>query len=159
MSNLPTTPDTPQVAVERTEDGLRLCLPASVASIDAADAQVTRFLDGAAVPVDGFAVRILLREALLNAVLHGSGQDAGKQVRVGVALDRGGVVLTVEDDGPGFVRPARASVPDIAGDGGRGLALMQIYSSEMTFNGRGNRVVMRRNHEAPNLGNDSRERT
>ena len=57
-------------------------------------------------------------------------------------LDENG--FFVEDDGPGFTWQNRTATFDVTGDGGRGLALMHMYSSEMTFNDRGNRVELRR---------------
>ena len=135
--------------VVRDAAGIRLELPATLAAIDAADAQVTRYLTEAGVPVDRFAVRILLREALLNAVIHGSGQDPQKAVRLALTLEPDAVVLTVEDQGPGFAWEERDTTFDIVGDGGRGLALMQTYASSVTFNQRGNCVVLRRRWDQP----------
>lgn len=128
---------------------VRLRMPATRASIDSADAELMRWLERWEVAVDRFAVRILLREALLNAVIHGSGECAQQEVRCTIQNDAESVTLIVEDDGPGFLWQDRDLTFQICGDGGRGLALMQTYASEVIFNDRGNRVVLRRRVETP----------
>jgi serine/threonine-protein kinase RsbW len=135
--------------VEPIPGGLRVRFGASLENIDAVDAAVTQFLCDARLPVDRFALRILLREALLNGVTHGSGQDPLREVRLELLSDADGVLLTVEDDGPGFEWQRSNASFDTFGDGGRGLALMRLYSSQMTFNPRGNRVTLRRPYDAP----------
>lgn len=130
-------------------------MAACLRNIDEADAQLSRFLDVQDVPVDRFALRILLREALLNAVTHGSAQDEQREVRMDVTLEPAAVEMAVEDDGPGFAWIDRGTDFDICGDGGRGLALMQMYSTEMSFNNRGNRVVLRRAYDRPGAADAS----
>jgi serine/threonine-protein kinase RsbW len=145
----------PLFVVDETECAWQVRMGASLTNIDLADEGITKFLDSTRCPVDRFAMRILLREALLNAVTHGSNQDPAREVRVNLAIDEGGASLTVEDTGSGFDWSSRESTFDALGaDGGRGLSLMRIYSSEMSFNDRGNRVKLRRLFEkseaAPN---------
>jgi serine/threonine-protein kinase RsbW len=139
---------TPAMVLERTPRGLRARLCASLEGIDAADTAVMDYLSETGAVVDVFAFRILLREALLNAVMHGSGCDAGREVRLAVECDDTGVVLDVEDDGPGFDWQNRNVNLDILGDGGRGLALMHHFAAEVTFNECGNRVRLRRLYAA-----------
>lgn len=117
---------------------------ATLEEIDRADAFVSDFLTRQAVCVDRFAMRILLREAMLNAVIHGSGKDPRKRVELRVCCSSDCVELVVEDGGPGFIWQDRETQFDVVGDGGRGLALMQIYATEMEFNSRGNRITLRR---------------
>ena len=127
---------------------LRIEMSATLENIDGADERASSFLAATHAPIDLFATRILLRESMLNAVTHGSGCDPSQIVRLDVEVDDLGVVLTVEDTGPGFIWQDRQTEFDILGDGGRGLALMQLYASEMNYNEAGNRVVLRRTYEA-----------
>lgn len=131
-----------------TSNELRLRMSASLENNDQADALVSEFLLQTDVPVDRFAVRILLREALLNAVTHGCGKDPEQEVRLCVRLEPDAIVLDVQDSGPGFLWQDRNTMFDVLGDGGRGLALMRIYSSNMTFNEAGNHVVLRRRYDS-----------
>ena len=124
---------------------------ASLANIDRADRVVERFLGQCGLAVDVFAVRILLREAVLNAVVHGSASDPSREVTVELAADPDGVVLTVGDSGPGFDWSSGISSVgfDDDGDRGRGIALMRIYASKMLYNQAGNCVTLRRDVAKP----------
>jgi serine/threonine-protein kinase RsbW len=96
---------------------------------------------------DIFAVRLAVGEAILNAFRHGNQGDPGKVVRVSYLLTADEVAFEVEDEGAGF---DPAQVPERRpGEGnkrmsGRGLFLMRVYMSGVSFNRRGNRVTLRR---------------
>jgi serine/threonine-protein kinase RsbW len=94
---------------------------------------------------DQLAVRLALEEAVANAVKHGHQGDPGKRVRIcyQVRFDR--VLMEVEDQGAGF-DPARVPDPrdpeNLDRTSGRGLLLMQSYTTWLRFNERGNRVTL-----------------
>jgi len=94
---------------------------------------------------DIFAVRLALGEATINAFRHGTRGAPDKPVRVSYLVRSSEVVIEVEDDGPGFDPEL---VPDpLAGEltsrmSGRGLFLMRVYMSGVSFNRVGNRVTM-----------------
>jgi serine/threonine-protein kinase RsbW len=134
--------------VEESSQNLRLMMSPSLENIDEADASCTAWLSSRQFAVNAFAIRILLREALLNAVTHGCGEDPDGIVRLEIVPDDRGLCMTVEDSGPGFIWQSRGIEFDVMGDGGRGLPLMQIYASEMSFSEQGNRVTLRRDYEA-----------
>lgn len=121
---------------------LALRMSACLSNIDEADGRLRRFLEEAGADLDLFAVRILLREGLLNAVMHGSQEDPDLDVMLEACLDRHGLRLTIEDAGPGFCWEPALHQLDIMGDSGRGLPLMRMYASTVEFNERGNRVVL-----------------
>jgi len=80
---------------------------------------------------------LALREALTNAMRHGSGLDPGQSVRVSFARDdTGSLVLHVRDWGPGFVP---AAVPDprlpqqVELGCGRGLFFMRRFADDVRF--------------------------
>ncbi len=128
-----------------TEDRFQIEMSATLEGIDRADEQLVAYLRANDVAVDVFGLRILLRESMLNAVTHGRGKDSDKTVRLDLAVDSTGVTLTVEDSGPGFAWSDHSQAfDDLDGDGGRGLALMRIYSDEMSYNEQGNQVVLRK---------------
>jgi serine/threonine-protein kinase RsbW len=129
----------------RTNKEFRLKMSATLENIEEADNQLTVFLNQRHLPVDIFAVRILLREALLNAVIHGSGKDPDLSVHFDVRVNSSDMVLTIEDFGPGFAWADRKQEINVLGDGGRGLALMKIYSDTMTFSESGNRLTLKKN--------------
>jgi serine/threonine-protein kinase RsbW len=94
---------------------------------------------------DIFAMRLALGEAVINAFRHGNQGDPAKAVRVSYLVSPGEVAAEVEDDGPGF---DPEQVPDPLIDAnmhrfhGRGLFLMRVYMSGVSFNRQGNRVTL-----------------
>ena len=130
-------------------DKVQMRMPAVLEDIDEVDDHVVAYLTTKRVPVDIFAVRILLREALMNAVTHGSGKDFGKSIYAELEIDSEGLTLLVRDSGRGFDWQAYTGQLDVLdGDGGRGVALLGVYSDKVTYNDKGNEVVLRRNFEA-----------
>jgi serine/threonine-protein kinase RsbW len=88
-------------------------------------------------PEQEFAVETALREALVNAVLHGNHQDARKKVRVCCSCQRdGGVLIIVKDEGEGF-DPAKVPSPlvgeNVLAEHGRGLYLINLLTDEVRF--------------------------
>lgn len=128
-----------------TNERIQLRMSATLENVEAADDLLAAYLDARQVPVDLFAIRILLREGLCNAVIHGSGKDPDKIVRLEARTDSTSLTLTIEDSGPGFDWLGRAQPLDVVGDGGRGVPLMEIYADKVEFNEKGNVVSMRRN--------------
>lgn len=132
------------VNVEETDNRFQLTMPATLENIDEADDRVAAYLLDKHTHVDVFAMRILLRESLLNAVTHGSGKDPDKSVKLDLEIGPTSVSMYVKDTGAGFEWRNYQGDFDIDGDGGRGLALMKIYSDEMVYNEAGNEVTIRK---------------
>lgn len=92
-----------------------------------------------------FAVRLAVEEALSNAFHHGHRELASTPVRLEYRIDAQRVVITVEDQGPGF---DPGTVPDPTLDenlerpSGRGLMLIRAFMTRVTFNARGNLITM-----------------
>ncbi len=125
---------------------IHMAMSASTLNIDEAEARLCAFLADCD-NIDLFAVRILLREALLNAVLHGSREAEKDSVSVDAVLEPAGLVLTVRDNGPGFAWQEAGTNMDILADSGRGIPLMHIYASEVVFNAAGNEVTLYRDYQ------------
>jgi anti-sigma regulatory factor (Ser/Thr protein kinase) len=90
-----------------------------------------------------FAAELLVREALTNAVVHGSHTDPGRQVRCSLRLKGRCLVIAVEDDGDGFDWRAAWKKAAEAGDcSGRGIEILRRYSNRVRYNQRGNVVTM-----------------
>jgi serine/threonine-protein kinase RsbW len=94
-----------------------------------------------------FAIRLALEEAITNAFVHGHRElDASVPVRIEYRVGAGELDVAIEDQGPGFVPEA---LPDptldenLAKPSGRGVMLMKAYMSDVAYNARGNRVVLR----------------
>jgi serine/threonine-protein kinase RsbW len=122
----------------------------SLPAVDDVCADVRIRLKGSVVDADFFAVELLLREALVNAVKHGCRGRPSAHVRCQVRREGRALWLSVSDDGPGFDWRAQqqARVADLA-TSGRGLALYALYADQVSFNEAGNEVVLYRRLRAP----------
>ena len=131
---------------EKREDSGRIEIDfgAGVAAIDRACADVRAFLEAQRLSSScAFELTLVLREALANAVVHGSAQ--GEPVRLAVTFAGDEVSIAVQDGGPGFDwRRHGGAVPPPEVTSGRGLSIMKSYADEVSFNERGNAVYLRK---------------
>jgi serine/threonine-protein kinase RsbW len=94
---------------------------------------------------DIFGIRLAIEEAMVNAIKHGNQMDPEKKVRVSCRVTSGSVRIEIEDEGEGF---DVSDIPDPTADEnlerpcGRGLMLMRAFMTSITYNERGNRVVL-----------------
>ncbi len=100
-----------------------------------------------------FEIELALREALANAIEHGSGHDPSKQVQCCVACDQArGMLIVVRDPGPGF-DPASIPSPTLGQNlfstGGRGIYLINQLMDDVRFEKGGTEIHMRTNPPAP----------
>ncbi len=92
-----------------------------------------------------FVVRVVLCEALANAIVYGNQLDPAKRVDVRVEVGEEAVELHVSDEGDGF---DPSGIPDptepdrIELNQGRGLFLIRQLVDEVHFNDRGNAICM-----------------
>ena len=94
---------------------------------------------------DIFGIRLALEEALVNAIKHGNQMDRAKKVRIVYRLLPDRFQVQITDDGAGFDPgdvPDPTAVENIERPCGRGLMLMRHYMTEVSFNERGNSVLM-----------------
>ena len=93
----------------------------------------------------GFALRLVLEEAVSNGFRHGNKGDEGAGVLVEWDVGVARITIAVEDGGDGF---DPNTVPDPTTDdrlelpSGRGLLLIRAYMTDVSFNARGNRITM-----------------
>jgi len=90
-------------------------------------------------------MRLVLQEALSNALRHGNGGDPAKRILVCYRVGAADVLAGVEDEGPGF-DPAAVPEPtapeNLDKPSGRGLLLMRRYTTWLRYHGRGNRLTL-----------------
>ncbi|HUQ95183.1 MAG TPA: ATP-binding protein [Bryobacteraceae bacterium] len=79
-------------------------------------------------------IGIALREAMVNAVVHGNKYNAQKSVRLSAWDDGSALKIVIVDEGTGF---EMAAVPDplaeenLLRESGRGILLMQAFVDEL----------------------------
>jgi len=131
----------------------RLLLSESIPSqTDHIEPLAERFLRRLAglVTVDGHrdAIDLALREALVNAIVHGNKRDPSKQVRVeGYALPDRQVLVVVRDEGAGF-DPGGIADPtkpeNLERATGRGIFLIRQFMDEVQFRDAGREIQMKK---------------
>ncbi len=99
-------------------------------------------------PGKEFEIEIALREALVNAVIHGSKRDPSKKVHCCVACDdERGILLVVRDSGEGF-EPKSLPNPlkgkNLFASHGRGIFLITQLMDKVTFKRGGTEIHMRK---------------
>ena len=117
---------------------IRAALPATLEAVEEFFPGFRRWSEGLA-SRDRFAAELLLREALTNAVIHGSGGNPCREVRCAVRMHGARLTITVADEGEGFDwRTAwdyRAPALSVSG---RGMEIFRTYATRVRFNRKGN---------------------
>ncbi|MFZ5623742.1 MAG: ATP-binding protein [Gemmatimonadota bacterium] len=96
-------------------------------------------------PRTAFRLRVVLAEALANAIICGNHEDPSKWVWVTVELRPELIHIHIRDEGDGF-DPAAVPEPlgreDLDRVCGRGIFLIRHLADHVTFNDRGNIICM-----------------
>ncbi len=124
-------------------DRLEISSPATLENVDRIVDEAMRFVSGRLAGDREFDFKLLLREALINAVVHGCGKARDKTVISRFMLDDETVRVTVSDDGPGFDWTKRMDAePEADETSGRGLMILRLYSDGVSYNASGNCVTI-----------------
>lgn len=126
--------------------GSQLCLtiPSHVAAIEPVCEQIRGLLATRHLQDMEFAVEILARECLNNAILHGNQGVSNAHVSFGMRIGKRLICLRVTDQGPGFDwrRGLRHGLPADTAVEGRGLTVASLYARRVAFNRLGNQVTL-----------------
>jgi len=88
-----------------------------------------------------FAIELVARELLNNAILHGNKQNPDKQVEFNLFVGRRWIRLQIADQGDGFNwRQARRLPPDVLAESGRGMAIARVYGQRVHFGAGGRKI-------------------
>jgi serine/threonine-protein kinase RsbW len=121
---------------------LRRNIPAALEAVDQCIAELRVAVRGLE-RSDRFALELLAREALTNAVCHGSAQNPSLLVKFGFRLRARKATIVVADSGPGFDwRAAPVEMGASCVESGRGRAILLVYASRVRYNKAGNRVAL-----------------
>lgn len=127
-----------------------LTIAGSVKAIEPAVQQILTVVDsmGCARGKE-FAIETAIREALANAITHGCGSDASKQVKISAYCDEErGMILVVRDPGKGFdpkTIPSPVQGERLFAEHGRGIYLINQLMDEVRFRSGGSEIWMRKN--------------
>lgn len=125
-----------------SEGRLSIAMSAELRNIDAACREAECFIDDNDLASNRFAVLLGLREALTNAIVHGSCNDKDLPVRLELKCVNTAIHIQVEDQGGGFDWLNASTTPpsDPRKIDGRGLAIIHEYFDEVGFNEVGNAI-------------------
>ena len=150
-----------QCSPSRSFVELRNTVPAHVDVVSPFVDELMRFIsrfreaDG-----NNFEIELALREALVNAIVHGNQGDSHKRVYVKCrCTEDGEVSMTIEDEGRGFESdtvPDPTSPDHLLLTHGRGIYLMKTLMDEVHFEQGGSVVHMRKR---ANAGSDRARKT
>lgn len=123
--------------------GVRSRFPAGMDGVEQFIAALHGFLAEQRLGQLCFDMELVAREALVNAVVHGSGGDPARHIEAELFRDAARVVLAVRDEGPGWNWRAHApAAPAPDSESGRGLFIIRKYSDEFYYNDPGNALTI-----------------
>jgi serine/threonine-protein kinase RsbW len=119
------------------ETSVKLVLPSEIRLIDLVHAAAETLAGLVGFDEDeALNVGLAVREAVINAMLHGNRQDPALVVGVTLSTDAQTLTATVTDQGNGFDRDAAPDATAEANrlrDSGRGLLLMKAFVDQLSF--------------------------
>jgi anti-sigma regulatory factor (Ser/Thr protein kinase) len=125
---------------------IRSIFPATLEAVDEFVARTRGVWNqGAERSRSNFISELLLREALTNAVVHGSLRESRKSVKCALRVRDQKLFFLVRDCGCGFnwhEESKKQVDPDDSG--GRGISILISYASRIRFNKFGNQVAIAR---------------
>ncbi len=134
---------------------LRLSIGSDLEQVDLVGVVIQSTLEQTAVDPDQTHWLVMsVREAVINAILHGNRQDPDKRVLVEVDLDGPDLIVRVEDEGQGFdpdSLPDPTAPENLLRSSGRGVFMMRQFadSIEYSFPSKRGTVVTMRKRIAP----------
>jgi serine/threonine-protein kinase RsbW len=128
---------------------VKLVIPSEIRLIDLVHAASEKMAEAAGFDADEtLNVGLAVREAVINAMLHGNRQDPKRNVKVTLSTDADHLTAVVTDEGNGFVReetPDPTEEANLLRNSGRGLLLMEAFVDKVKFRslpGGGTEVTM-----------------
>jgi len=130
-------------SARRFPPSLRCAIASRLTEVDSLCRSIRMRLQEAGLTAECFAVELLARESLNNAVTHGNRSHADKTVWLELRVGRKWIRLQVSDEGPGFNwRKARHRRCELESESGRGMALFAHYAEQVRFNRCGSQITL-----------------
>ena len=138
--------------VTHDEKSLNIVLGSALQKIDKVSDEATSFLEKYGLKKHVFPVCLVLREGLSNAVRHAHKSNPEKIIRFGLRISGDELIMEIEDQGNGFdwkdrLRLNEGDVPDPVMEHGRGMKIMDQYFCDISYNEKGNKLVLKKRIE------------
>ncbi len=119
--------------------------PATLENIDIICKNITKLLTRSDIDDVLFNVELLAREAMVNAITHGSGMDKKKKVTFELRLGCDDIIMEITDTGEGFNwREEFTKETEVVSEDNRGLPTFGHYADEVSYNDKGNKLFMKK---------------
>ena len=129
--------------VKAAATSVKLVIPSEIKLVDLVHSAAEKMAEVAGFdPDEGLNVGLAVREAVINAMVHGNKLDPALDVRVIFTVNGEGLVTRVGDSGGGFdpeATPDPRTDPNLLRTSGRGLLLMRAFVDAVTFRRRDDR--------------------
>jgi serine/threonine-protein kinase RsbW len=156
------TPPSCEFGTDKLVFKLDTVIPSNIEVVDSTVAKIIGLIGSAYSSDDIERIDLALREALVNAIIHGNRSDPNKSVRVCVALQPdNGVIIMVKDSGSGF-DPSRLPNPlvgqNLLASHGRGVFLINQLMEDVSFSfEHGTEIRMRQHPSSQSRGEDTED--
>jgi serine/threonine-protein kinase RsbW len=121
-----------------TKQRVSYTLDSSLETVDSAEQTASKMATEAGFDDDEvMRISMAVREAAINAVLHGNAYDPGKKVTLDFETTNGDLVITIRDQGKGLdveKIPDPLAPENLMKTSGRGIFLIRSFMDEVTFN-------------------------
>jgi serine/threonine-protein kinase RsbW len=122
---------------DSTTNRSSMTLESELSSVDPVEAKAEQMAREAGFDDDTASqIAMVVREAVINAILHGNKRDPAKKVRVGFELNDEALSIRIADEGPGLdpeTVPDPLAPENILRSSGRGIFLMRAIMDEVHF--------------------------
>ena len=122
---------------DSTASRMSMTLSSSLASVDQAERAAEEYAERVGFDEDTRgAIAMAVREAVVNAVLHGNAYDTNKQVTISFETTTDDLRVKVTDQGAGLdpeAIPDPLAPENILRGSGRGIFLIRAFMDEVTF--------------------------
>ena len=130
-------------AERKRTKGLTIVADATLSNIDIICDKTRIFLNEFGLSSIEFQTLISLREALCNAVIHGSNSDYRKKIFFQIKINGKSLIIEIEDQGEGFNwKSINNEIPDSSLESGRGLAIIKHHFGRLRYNKKGNKIIL-----------------
>lgn len=137
--------DKSPLSITENESTITIKLPSTLKNIDLTSNEMKLFLSKMEITdsADVFAIDLVMREGMTNAVRHGSKGNPDKIIKFTLEYKNKTLVMEIEDEGDGFNwQNQKNNEANIEDDHGRGFSIMQEFFTEYKYNEKGNKLTL-----------------
>ena len=119
-------------------------MSASLDNIDSVCIVIKEFLGKQKLDMLVFDIQLGVREVINNAVIHGSKNQKKCKIDIAISVKDSQLCIRIIDQGEGFDHKKQLSCEDLSCHG-RGIKILKMYFDSVSYNDKGNDVLLIRN--------------